>query len=364
MKVYRCIPTLLLVSLAFSLDAPTSPQAPAAGAVAVQHPVRPTSSASSKQGGSGAGSRGVAPTAAVINIDGLCQAGSEKKHECKTSVTRAQFEALLSVLPREGGNSGQTMSPQAKRQFAVQYSHLLTLATNAEKLGLQNSPEGRELVQYAKLQALAQVMTHQLRGTAQPTPEEINNYYEVNQRRYAELTLQRVFIPIHRQADGKTNEVEMRALADDLRQRAATGTEFSELQLEANKKADIKEPPESRIVLPASALSLSQQAVLQLKEAELSQVIQDASGFFVYKLESSRTLPFEAEEDEIHDTLAELKLQQQVDKLLGANKPVLSPQYFQQSAVSSGPRSARKTVLIHPPQHSRPMPPTGATSSK
>jgi hypothetical protein len=364
MKVYRCIPTLLLVSLAFSLDAPTSPEAPAAGTVAVQHQARPTSPASSKQGGPTGGSRAVAPSAAVISIDGLCQAASEKKHECKTSVTRAQFEALLSALPREGGSPGQFMSPQAKRQFAVQYSHLLTLAANAEKLGLQNSPEGRELVQYARLQALAQVMTHELRGSSQPTPEEIKNYYTTNQQQFAELTLQRVFIPVHRQAEGKTNEVEMRALADDLRQRAAVGTEFSELQLEANKKADIKEPPESRIVLPASALSLSQQAVLQLKQGELSQVIQDASGFFIYKLESSKTLPFDAEEDQIHDTLAELKLKQQVDKQLSASKPVLSPQYFQQSAAPSGPRSARKTIVLHPTPHSRPMAPVGATSSK
>jgi hypothetical protein len=246
----------------------------------------------------------------------------------------------------------------------MQYSRLLVLASEAEKRGLQNSSAGRELLQYARLQALAQVLTQQLRATTQPTLEEVRAYYTNNPDRYVELTLQRVFIPVHSVAEGKTNEAEMQALATDIHQRAATADQFRDLQAEVNQKAEIKDPPESRIVLPATALPpTQQQTVLQLKVGELSQVIQDSAGFFIYKLEATRPLPFEMEAKEIQDNLAELKLQQQVSKLLNATKPVLNPQYFQQGS-AFGARSARGTVNIPVPPPFRPAPPVATTPLK
>jgi peptidylprolyl isomerase len=317
MKVRRWIPILLLVPFAFSLDAPAPQEAPATSVV--QHPARPSSPALSKSSRPTGMPRAIAPTADVISVDGLCQPGDVKHRECKTSVTRAQFEALVTALPLERRNPGQQMSPAAKRQFAMQYSHLLVLATEAEKRGLQNTQAARELLQYARLQVMAQMLTHYLQGTTRPTLEEVKSYYTANQERFVELTLQRVYVPAHQLADGKTNEAEMRASADDLHQRAATIAEFSELQAEVNEKADIKNPPESRIVLPANALPATQEAVRKLKVGELSQVIQDPSGFFIYKLEAIRPLALEMAAKEIQDILTELKMQQQIGNTNGAS---------------------------------------------
>jgi PPIC-type PPIASE domain len=345
MKVRRCIPVLLLASVAFSLDTPAPQKTPSTGNAAAQSSARPASPAAPPR--RAVRTPAVAPNTEVISINGLCPP-SGKTRECKTTVTRAQFEQLLTVLPGERTTPIQQMSAAAKRQFAVQYSHLLAFAAEAEKRGLQNAPEGHELLQYARMQALAQMLTHQFQAETQPTQEEVKSYYVANQQRFVELTLQRVFIPVRQLANGKTNEAEMRDLADELHQRAATTNEFRELQAEVNERAEIKDPPDSRVVLPATALPSTQQEVVQqLKPGELSQVIHDPSGFFIYKLEAIRPLPLEAEAKQIQDELAESKVQQQVAKLLSSSKPALNQQYFQQGAGWSG-RGSRATINDSP----------------
>jgi hypothetical protein len=295
----------------------------------------------------------------VLTIDGICQQNSDKPHECKTLVTRAQFEKLLSVLPLDRGQQEQPMSATAKRQFAIQYSHLLVFAAEAEKRGLQNTPESRLLLEYSHAQTMAQLMAQHLKELTRPTIEQAKDFYAANQDLYAELTLQRVYIPVQQLTDGKTNEVEMRAVADDLYRRAATAVEFSGLQAEANEKAGIKNPPQPTIVVPTSALPIGLQSVRQLKSGELSQIIQDSSGFYFYKLESKRLLAFEAAAAEIQEKLVELNLQQEITRLLSSAKPVLNAQYFQQSAVP--PRHPRKTMMSSPGMH--PAMPVSATPS-
>lgn len=343
MKFRHSLPLVLLyASFAFAADTPA--QAPSSV------PRQPIAQSPEARQAKAAAAHSVAPTAPVITIEGVCNAptSSARHRECKVSVTRQQFEHLLSSLPQ---GPGQVVTPAGKRQFATQYSRQLILSAEAQKRGLQNTPEGRILVEYAQSQALAQMLGVQIRNANRPTEEEARKFYEANKARYSELTLQRVYVPVRMVAPGKTNEAEMRALVDDLHTRAEGVADFSALQEEATQKADIKSAPSSKITLPASALPTGQQAAAELKEGELSAVIQDPSGFTFFRLEARRTQVFEAAAVEIIENLTEQKVQMQVDKLLAASKPVLNAQYFQPTS-GLGKHAARKTITL--PQQ-RPM---------
>jgi hypothetical protein len=290
--------------------------------------------------------------AAVITIDGLCQAKNTTTGECKTVVTRAQFDKLLGAVSGERPGPPQPIPPEAKRQFGMRYAQMLTFATEAEKRGLDKSPEAQELFHLMRLQVLAQIMGNALQQQSQPSADEVQKYYNDNAQRYTELTIQRVLVPIRPAGEGKTNEADMKKLADDLRQRAASGADFKTLQAEAFEKAGLSNPPETKQVLQAQAIPPTHQAVRQLKAGEVSQVIQDPTGLYIYKLESQRQIPLEQVKPEIERTLGRQKVQQQVEALMNSTKPVLNPQYFGEAP--QAPPGMGLRGLPTPPPNSTP----------
>ncbi|MGH9530013.1 MAG: hypothetical protein ACRD2S_08875, partial [Terriglobales bacterium] len=98
---------LLLATLAVGQENSSTPAAPA--------PPKVTSSSHTKTA-----KAGMAANPAVITIKGVCEASAAERTpatksagpECKTVVTRAEFEKLVDTLK---------VPPQAEKQFATQY---------------------------------------------------------------------------------------------------------------------------------------------------------------------------------------------------------------------------------------------------
>ncbi len=279
----------------------------------------------------------MSPGTAVITLDGICQAQAAKTKECKTEITRAEFERLMDTLSlQRTGQAWQSVPPQARWQLAMQYSRLLVAGNEAEKQGLQNTPEGQSLIRFAQLEALTTELTRELQKKAKPTPEEMRKYYDGNPERFSELALQRIQIPILSKAEGKPDIEGLRKVAEDLRQRASAGGDFKALQAEAFKTIGQQDPPEVKLALqPELLLPPAHSVVRQLKPGEVSQVIQDAGGFYIYRLDATHLIPFEQEQVEIRDLLAGQTAQRELQKLIGSATPTLNPKYFEQAPQSS-----------------------------
>src|ERR1700687_2145119 len=79
---------------------------------------------------SAAGAGTIGPGAAGITIPGLCDkvpADKTKGADCKTVVTRAEFEQLLAAV-------APTMEPPAKKQLATQYAMALVMVGKAHEM--------------------------------------------------------------------------------------------------------------------------------------------------------------------------------------------------------------------------------------
>src|SRR5207244_12606974 len=78
----------------------------------------------------------VPPDAPVITSKNVCDnatAEAAKSADCKTVVTRAEFERLLNaVAPQIPAN--------ARRQVATKYANLIVMAHEARKMGLDKVP--------------------------------------------------------------------------------------------------------------------------------------------------------------------------------------------------------------------------------
>jgi hypothetical protein len=141
----------------------------------------------------------VAPDAPVITIDGLCEnqpADKAASPDCKTVVTRQQFDAVANAV-------APNLPPTGRKQLANRYAAVLVMSIEAHKEGLDQGPRYDEMIKLARMQASAQELQRAWQEKAsQVSDKEIEDYYHQNSPAYDEAGLERVFIPRTKQAEG------------------------------------------------------------------------------------------------------------------------------------------------------------------
>jgi bifunctional DNA-binding transcriptional regulator/antitoxin component of YhaV-PrlF toxin-antitoxin module len=316
----------------------------------------------------------VALDAAVITITGMCDhpsANQSADATCKTVITRAEFEKVIDAVQ-------PSMPPRSRRSFADRYARTLVMAHKAEEMGLDKSANYDERMRLARIQVLSQELGRALQEkAAQISDKDIEDYYRANQPKFEQAELERVYIPKAEQPmsfetdkkagetadeedrerdkrDKAQTEQAMKDEADKLRARAAGGEDFAKLQTEAFTAAGIKAGTPNvdmgktrRVTLPATQVS-----VMDMKPGEISGVIADQNGYFIYKLKSKSVMTLDQARDEIKGTLRSQRLQDENSAVQQSATPALDETYF-------GPEMQRGPMpgMPMPPQPAKPTPP-------
>jgi bifunctional DNA-binding transcriptional regulator/antitoxin component of YhaV-PrlF toxin-antitoxin module len=102
-----------------------------------------------------------------------------------------------------------------------------------------------------------------------------------------------------------------------------------------------------RVTLPATQVS-----VMDMKPGEISGVIADQNGYFIYKLKSKSVMTLDQARDEIKGTLRSQRLQDENSAVQQSATPALDETYF-------GPEMQRGPMpgMPMPPQPAKPTPP-------
>jgi parvulin-like peptidyl-prolyl isomerase len=277
----------------------------------------------------------VGPDDAVITLKGLCSDASLQGEACKTVITRAQFEKLADALQPK-------VPPANLQRLASLYAQILRTEPEAEKRGLDKGPRFEEMMRFARLQILYQELIQTLQEESGKVSDgDIEDYYKKNESSYEQATLARIYIPKARQiapapvtpkaeakadvkAEEKTSppqppteeqkkaaEEAMTKLATDLRARAVKGEDPDTLQKEAWAAAGLKgTPPSTKMENKRRAtLPPNQQAVMDLKPGEVSEVITDPSGLhYVYKMIGKETIPLDTVKQDIQRAISRERL--------------------------------------------------------
>jgi hypothetical protein len=196
------------------------------------------------------------------------------------------------------------------------------MAHEAEVRGLESSPRFQERLAFARVQILSQELTRQIDEESAKVPEkDIEDYYHNHAALFEHATLERIFIPNRKRLDPsfkekapfetapaqqKGAEDSMTHIAEELRTRAAAGEDFLKLQKEAYAAAGATDVPPNPSLgqLHATGLPPAHASAFELKPGEVSQVLSDSTGHYIYKLDAKGIEPFEEARDEIHKTLA------------------------------------------------------------
>jgi hypothetical protein len=341
-------------------------------------PARPSQNPAAGNGAQAAAaapdaSDSVAQDAAVLTITGVCKpqprpaaakagaapaktpAATTKPAECKTVITRAEFEKLAASLSPH-------MTPQLKKQLSSVYPNMLAMAQAAQKQGLDKSAHFEAQMKFARLQILGKELRDQIMENAAKVPDaEVQEYYQQNLASYQQFNLDRVFVPHFRrpEPEAKSEEKEDKdekatpeqqkvkaeqelakatqteqdeaKLAESLRTRAAAGEDFAKLQKEAYDAAGMKMDAPT-INLPKvrrNTLPPGQVAVFDLKEGEVSQVIADSGGRYIYRVKAIEEMPLDDTlKNEIHGMLQGQRQRAGLEKYQNSYTVVTNEEYF------------------------------------
>jgi hypothetical protein len=342
----------------------------------------------------------VPENAVVLTIKGVCPATpkttaapktgaaaktvpapAKKPADCKTEITRAQFEKIASGL-------APTVTPQLKRQMEQGLPRLMAMSEAAKAKGLDKSPRFLERLKIDKMQILATELQRTVQEESDKvSAAEVAEYYKKNPEAYEQFSLERLFIPRYKQAvadekeEGKEpeklteeqqkakeaadkakqeqGEQEMNKLADAVRARGAAGEDFAKLQKEAFEAAGTKveNPTVSLPKVRRTGLPAAHAAVFDLKAGEVSAVISDNGGHYVYKVVSKETLPLDQVKDEIHNKLKSEHMKETMDKYTNSFQAVPNEAYFGPAA-PAGPAGMRQGPPQHMPHPQMAPPPT------
>jgi hypothetical protein len=325
-----CLTTAFLLSQSNPVSVPTTASAPGPTATKPQ----------------------VAPTDPVITVKGVCADGPKADApttggSCKTVITKEQFEKLINALQPE-------MTPDVRRQLATSYSRMLVMAADAERRGLDKQPQYDETLRFARLQILSQRLSRDLQAESQKVPDaDIEKYYKDNAGDYDQATLLRIFVPKSKEmpvpkskeilpaksagatekpvdttAPERAAQEAMTRVASDLRARAIKGEDFEKLQTEAFVRGGLRAnaPPAKMDKVRLTTLPAAHRPVLELKAGEISAVIDDPSGHYIYKLVRKKTLSLDAVKTEIRYALATQRYQEAMEAYEAS--PDLNENYF------------------------------------
>jgi parvulin-like peptidyl-prolyl isomerase len=221
----------------------------------------------------------------------------------------------------------------------------------AQKRGLDKTPKFEASMDFARMQILSQQLTGALQEDSQKVSDaEMEKYYKDKIDTYQEASLQRLYVPRTKQItppkavpgvkkDKETEEKEQKArekagedamtkAAAALRARAAKGEAFDALEKEAYLTAGLKgNPPSTKMdkVRPAT-LPPAHHAALDLKPGDVSEVISDPTGHYVYKLVSKQTLPLEQVKPEIKNWVASQRFRDAMQEFQGTTQ--MNDAYF------------------------------------
>jgi hypothetical protein len=354
---------VLLGTLAWGQAAPSAPP-----------PQSPQSLAANQQAADTSAS--VPDDAAVLTVTGVCAAPASTPADCKTVITKAEFDKLANSL-------APNATQQQKKQLASALPRLMAMANQAKERGMDKTEQYTQTVEFVKMQVLSNQLQRKLQEEAADISDaDIEKYYKDNPDAFEQYNLDRVFVPRSKQVEAEAsdddekddkltaqqkkakedaeqakkqeNEKAMTELAEKLRTRAAAGEDITKLQKEAFDAAGMKiEAP--TVNLPSvrrNGLPQAHTVVLDLKPGEVSQVISDAGGHYIYKMNSKTMMPLDQAKSEIRGKIQNDRMREKMDKVNASFSSVSNEAYFG----PGGPGA------VPPPRMQRPRPGTPAAT--
>jgi hypothetical protein len=141
------------------------------------------------------------------------------------------------------------------------------------------------------------------------------------------------------------------------------GEGFAKLQADAYTFAGMKTPPPETTIkdLRRSAVTPNRAIVFDLKPGEVSKVISDPTGYFIFKMVKPTTAPIDKVRAEIEAAIKSTKMQSTIQSIEHAATPKFDEAYFGPASAAGPPGMPGAGVMPMTPQGAAGRPPAPTT---
>jgi peptidyl-prolyl cis-trans isomerase C len=223
-------------------------------------------------------------------------------------LTMGEFKNIYAVLQP----SSQQAAARDSKEFLDQWALFRKLANVAEQKKLDQKSPNKEALEYNRLFILSQAAVNDVLLTFIPEPAEISKYYEVNKERYKQVKVKAIYLtfskePVSRQVNGKPvpSQEQAKTKAQALLAQARAGTDFVKLVRENSEDAASREKDGDFATLRASdnVPEAIRNAVFSLKQGEVSEPVEQPSGYYLLRADEISYRPESDVRNEIIEAL-------------------------------------------------------------
>lgn len=215
------------------------------------------------------------------------------------NLTVGEFESIISNL---SGPARQLAGTNPK-EFLQQYAYSLVLMNEAAKMGLdQKSPWKEKLAEYRR-QMLIQALVTQKNEDAKVGEAEARKFYEANPNLFREAEVRVIFISRGGYTMSLTQQSPQETTPDGLRRKVdavirllkeggdfvAAAKKYSDDSAANDRDARLGQPIRGYITTTPQDI---REAILNAKAGETVGPLEHASGWYFFRIDSRRTIPF------------------------------------------------------------------------
>lgn len=275
-------------------------------------------------------------------------------------ITAEQFQGII-----------KTLNPTAQRSLATQgfkplgenYAMFLALAQKATADGLDQTPEFKQRIELARLQALVQDEYKKLNESVEVKPDDVNKYYTEHQKDFEQVEIRQISVrkkPAGAKGDAAgLPDDEAKKRADEIRQALDSGQDATKVSEQYKLANVVFFDPAPRSVRHGQLPGDMDRQAWALKDGQVSEIQNNPMNYYFIQVVKHEDPPVSEVSKEIEGKLRENRFKATLDGIKVQANIWLDPQYF---APPSAPHA--QNAVAPPSTGSAAQTPAGAQKQK
>lgn len=252
-------------------------------------------------------------------------------------MTAAQFNGLIDTLQPQYRNMAHG---NGRKQFADNIVKMLTLAQEAEKRKLDQTPDFKNQEMFQHFNLMASTLAGQVGKDIQISEADVKQYYEAHKNEFETVHARHILIRFQgstvpvRPGQKDLSDTEALAKALEIRKKIQDGADFATLA--KTESDDVGSGQNSGGELPpfrhGQMVPSFEKAAFDMKPGELSEPVKSQFGYHIILVISHDTKPFEEVradlENRMKPELSQKAVNKVIDDLEKVTPAVLDPEFF------------------------------------
>lgn len=244
-------------------------------------------------------------------------------------ITAEQFQGIVKTL---NPATQRSMANQGFKPLGENYAMFLALAQKATADGLDQTPEFKQKIELARMQALVQDEYRRLNESVQVKQDDVNKYYTEHQKDFEQVQIRQV--SVRKRPEGAKDDAaglpaeEAKKRAADIRQALASGQDATKVADQYKLANVVFFDPAPRSVRHGQLPGDMDRQAWSLKDGEVSEIQNNPMNFYFIQVVKHEDPPVSEVSKEIEGKLRQDEFKATLDGIKDHANIWLDPQYF------------------------------------